>query len=164
MVFNMFKKNKKSGTTLYAPLTGKVVSIEDVPDPVFNQKMMGEGIAVEPVEGKVYAPCDGEIMQVAPTKHAIGILTATGEEILIHVGLDTVNLKGEGFTANVETGDTISKGDLLLSFDLEAIREKVPSTITPMVITNAAQLEKNYTFTTETEAKQGETVLVEITD
>src|SRR5699024_4500259 len=142
-------------------VTGKVVPLEEVPDPVFSQKMMGEGIAVDPAEGKVYAPCNGEIMQVAPTKHAVGILAGDGAEILIHVGLDTVNLKGEGFESHVEAGDTVSKGDLLLTFDLELIREKVPSTVTPIVITNSTQLGKEFLFTKETEAVQGETVLIQ---
>lgn len=162
MAFGLFKKNKKAeDVAIYAPTTGKVVALEDVPDPVFSQKMMGEGIAVEPVEGKIVAPCDGKIMQVAPTKHAVGILAADGAEILIHVGLDTVNLKGEGFEAHVKEDDTVSKGDVLLTFDLELIREKVPSTVTPIVITNSGQLEKEFLFTEEKEAVQGETVLIQ---
>lgn len=164
MVFNMFKKNKQTDAKVYAPLSGKVVAIEDVPDPVFSQKMMGEGIAVEPVDGNVYAPCDGKIVQVAPTKHAVGILAKDGSEILIHVGLDTVNLKGEGFTAHVETDRDVAKGDLLLTFDLDKVREQVPSTVTPIVITNSAQTDKTYVFTEEKEAIHGETVLIEIND
>ncbi|HLR64587.1 MAG TPA: PTS glucose transporter subunit IIA [Pseudogracilibacillus sp.] len=162
MVFNLFKKNKDSGTILKSPLTGKVVPITEVPDPVFSEKMMGEGIAIEPTEGKVLAPCDGKIIQVAPTKHAVGIETANGEEVLIHVGLDTVNLKGEGFTIHIVENDEVKQGDELITFDLNYITENAPSIITPMVITNSAQLEKEYSYTDESSAVKGETVLIQV--
>src|SRR5699024_3774093 len=98
MFKNLFKKKETpKEEQIIAPLSGKVKQLEEVPDPTFSEKMMGEGIAIEPDEGLVVAPFDGEIIQVFPTKHAIGIQGESGLEILIHIGLETVSLKGEGF-------------------------------------------------------------------
>ncbi|MDT8859855.1 PTS glucose transporter subunit IIA [Alkalihalobacillus sp. MEB130] len=119
-----------------APITGKLVAIEDVPDPMFAQKMMGDGIAIEPTIGRAVAPVSGEIVQVFPTKHAIGIKTLGGIEILLHIGLETVNMNGEGFTAYVKEGDKVKVGETLVEFDLDLIKDKATSTITPLVITN----------------------------
>ncbi len=142
----MFKKlfglkEKKKEEVLVAPLSGKAVNLEEVPDPVFSQLMMGDGLAIVPTEGKVVAPVDGEIVQFFPTKHAIGLLSDAGVEILIHVGLETVHLKGEGFKGHVEVGDKVKSGDLLISFDLDLVTEKAKSTITPIVITNGDVVE-----------------------
>ncbi len=134
-------KEKQTEETIVAPLTGTVKNLEDVPDPVFSQKMMGDGIAIDPTEGLVVSPVDGEIIQFFHTKHAIGILSTTGLEILIHVGLETVTMNGEGFTGHVNEGDKVKVGDKLISFDLDLIREKAASTITPIVITNGDILE-----------------------
>lgn len=136
---NLFKKNERTvAETLNfkMPITGRLISIEEVPDPVFSEKMMGDGFAIEPTEGKVYAPVAGKILNVFPTKHAIGMQTACGLEILIHFGMDTVELDGKGFTAHIEKGQTVAQGDLLLEVNLESIREQVPSLITPIVFTN----------------------------
>ncbi|ADU30037.1 PTS sugar transporter subunit IIA [Evansella cellulosilytica] len=122
--------------TIFSPLNGKVVSLSQVPDPTFSQKMMGDGVAIMPSDGTVVSPVIGEIIQVFPTKHAIGIKTVNGVEVLIHIGLETVNLNGEGFTAFVKQGDKVAKGEKLISFDLDIINEKASSTITPIVITN----------------------------
>ena len=101
---------------------GKSVAIEDVPDEVFATKMMGDGIAVIPDEGKIYAPCDGTISMIMDnTKHALGIKTEDGIEMLIHVGLDTVNLLGEGFETHVATGDQVEAGELLITYDKEKL-------------------------------------------
>ncbi|MFT4412395.1 PTS glucose transporter subunit IIA [Fredinandcohnia humi] len=137
----MFKKlfgtkDKKTEETFFAPVTGKVLSLEEVPDPVFSQKMMGDGLAIDPSEGKVVSPVKGKIIQLFPTKHAIGIKTETGLEVLIHIGLETVSMKGEGFTAHISEGDNVDVGSPLVTFDLELVKEKAASTITPMVITN----------------------------
>ncbi|WP_100407036.1 PTS sugar transporter subunit IIA [Bacillus solitudinis] len=119
-----------------SPLSGRLVAIEEVPDPTFSQKMMGDGFAVEPSNGHVVSPVSGEIVQVFPTKHAIGIKTVGGLELLIHIGLETVNMKGEGFTAHIKQGDQVKTGDPLVDFDLELVKEKAVSTITPVIITN----------------------------
>ena len=137
----MFKKlfglgSKTNEETIVAPLTGAVKNIEEVPDPVFAGRMMGDGVAIDPTEGVVVSPVAGEIVQLFHTKHAIGIKAKNGTEILIHVGLETVKMEGEGFEAHVSEGQAVKAGDKLISFDLELIREKAKSTISPIVITN----------------------------
>ncbi|MDV2685807.1 glucose-specific PTS transporter subunit IIBC [Alkalihalophilus lindianensis] len=118
------------------PISGKVVPIAEVPDQVFSQKMMGDGFAIEPTEGIVYSPITGKVVTLFPTKHALGLVTNEGKEVLIHVGLDTVNLKGEGFEALVTEGDQIKQGQELLRFDLRFIEKNATSIITPVVFTN----------------------------
>ena len=100
---------------------------------------MGPGFAVAPVSGDFTSPIDGIVMFVAPTLHAVGLRADNGAEILVHVGIDTVKLKGDGFTAHVNEGDTVRTGDLLLSVDLDSIRPRVPSMISPVVVTDAAE-------------------------
>jgi sugar PTS system EIIA component len=155
------KKEVKKEETIVAPLTGKIVSIEEVPDPTFSQKMMGDGIAIEPTEGVVVSPVDGEIVQFFHTKHAIGIQSESGAEILIHVGLETVNMNGEGFEGHVNVGDKVKAGDKLLSFDLDLIKEKAASTVTPIVITNGDAVE-SLDKRAASEATKGETSLLQI--
>lgn len=116
------------------PIDGEIINLEKVPDEVFSQKMMGDGFAINPSSGKVYSPIDGEIKTAFPTGHAVGISNSK-LEILIHFGMDTVNLKGEGFDLKVAVGDTVKKGDLLIDIDLKSIKSKVPSTITPIIFT-----------------------------
>ncbi|OIJ10751.1 PTS glucose transporter subunit IIA [Anaerobacillus alkalilacustris] len=130
------KEVKIESEKIFAPLTGNLLSIDQVPDPVFSQKMMGDGIAIEPTEGLVVSPVEGEIVQVFPTKHAIGIKSLGGMEILIHIGLETVSMNGEGFTTYIKEGDKVKVGDRLVEFSLELVKEKASSIITPMVITN----------------------------
>ncbi|EOR22062.1 PTS glucose transporter subunit IIA [Cytobacillus oceanisediminis] len=146
MFKNLFKRNKEEKTSssnhYIQPLEGKLLSIADVPDPVFSQKMMGDGIAVDPSNGVLVAPADGQIMNVFPTKHALSMTDNNGREILIHVGLDTVALKGEGFTTFVKDGDKVKQGQKLMEIDFDEIKSKVPSIITPMVFTNLGENEK----------------------
>lgn len=118
------------------PIKGEVVSITEVPDEVFSKKMMGDGFAITPAEGKVFAPVDGEIVNMFPTKHAIGIKSKGGLEILIHFGIDTVNLKGEGFTSYVEQGTEVKRGQKILEVDLDFVKQRTPSVMTPIVFTN----------------------------
>lgn len=147
-----------------APLNGEIIPLEKVPDPVFSEKMMGEGIAILPSDGHVLSPVEGEIIQVAPTKHAVGILDKNGLEILIHIGLETVALKGEGFTVTVSPGDNVVVGQPLISFDLHYIQENAKSIMTPIIITNSHTLKKQYQFTEETEAKATETIIMTVTE
>jgi glucose-specific phosphotransferase system IIA component len=136
----MFKKLfKKSGTIISPPMAGQVVTLDQVPDQVFSQKMVGDGFAIKPSEGKVYAPVNGEIAQLFPTKHAIAIIDEDGLEMLIHVGIDTVELKGQGFVAHVEKGAKVTKGQLLLEVDLDYVSEQGKSLMTPVVFTNQNQ-------------------------
>lgn len=132
---NDLKKDQNTGK-VFATQTGKAVDITEVPDEVFAGKMLGEGIAIIPTEGKVYSPVSGEVVSVAPTLHAYGIRTAEGLEYLVHIGLETVALKGEGFKAAVKQGDQVNRGDLLAEVDLEFIQSKGCKTYTPIVITN----------------------------
>jgi len=125
-----------------SPLKGEIKPITEVPDAVFSGKMMGDGFAIVPTEGIVVSPVDGKIVNFFPTKHALGILADSGREILIHVGIDTVNLKGVGFEALVNEDDRVEKGQPLLKVDLEVIKNKVPSIITPVVFTNLAEGEQ----------------------
>ncbi|WHY92961.1 N-acetylglucosamine-specific PTS transporter subunit IIBC [Neobacillus cucumis] len=122
------------------PIEGEIIPITEVPDQVFSQKMMGDGFGIVPANGSVVSPVDGEILNVFPTKHALGIRSKQGYEILIHIGLDTVNLKGEGFTVLVNEGDKVTKGQAILNFDLEFIKKSVPSTVTPVIFTNLTKL------------------------
>ncbi|ART75443.1 PTS glucose transporter subunit IICBA [Sutcliffiella horikoshii] len=120
------------------PMTGKLLPISEVPDKIFSQKMMGDGFAIEPTDGKVVSPVAGKIVNLFPTKHAIGIETADGREVLVHVGIDTVNLKGKGFESLVEQGDTVEQGQALLNVDLRIVSEEATSIITPIIFTNLA--------------------------
>ena len=116
---------------------GQVINIEDVKDPVFSQKMMGDGFAVEPENGQIVSPVAGKITSVFPTKHALGLLTDNGLEVLVHIGLDTVSLEGKPFEVKVSEGQTVAAGDLLVEADLDAIREAGRETSTVVVFTNA---------------------------
>ena len=143
MFKNLFKSKKvESDATYLQPLEGELVPLDVVPDPVFSQKMIGDGFAVNPTNGTVVSPVDGEVISVFPTKHAVSLKSKDGREILIHVGLETVSLNGEGFTSFVSDGQAVSKGQKLLEVDFESIKDKVPSIITPVIFTNLAEDEK----------------------
>ena len=131
------KSEKVNGNHVYAPLEGQAVAISEVPDPTFAEGMLGNGIAIEPSEGKVYAPCDATVDTMFETGHAVSLTTDFGAEVLIHVGLETVTLKGKHFTIHAANGDKVKKGDLLIEFDLEAIKAEGFNTITPMLICNS---------------------------
>ena len=108
---------------IISPINGKVIAAAEIPDPMFAQETMGPSVGVEPEEGVVYAPFDGSVMMLFPTKHAIGLVSEGGMEVLVHVGVDTVQMNGDGFEALVEQGAAIKKGDKLLTFDIDKIRE-----------------------------------------
>lgn len=127
---------KKAGEVLGAPVQGQAVAISEVSDPTFGQEILGKGMAVIPSVGRVVAPADGTIDMVFDTKHAIAMSTESGIQILIHVGLDTVSLNGAPFTTHVEAGQAVKAGDLMLEFDIEAIKAAGLETITPMIICN----------------------------
>lgn len=156
-MFNLFKKKPLQ---IVAPVTGAVIPIQEVPDPVFSQKMMGEGIAVIPSEGNIYAPVNGTVILVAATKHAIGIRAEDGTEILIHVGLETVALNGTGFTVAVKEGEKVSTGQLLLEVDWDYIRKNAKSIVTPIIITNSDDGKRQYAMTEDVKAIQGKTVII----
>lgn len=121
---------------LKSPLSGKVLPLSDVPDKVFSSGAMGKGLAIDPEKGELIAPADGEITTIFPTGHAVGLTTKDGIEILMHIGMDTVELEGQGFETFVKQGDQVKAGDLLVRFNIEAIKAAGYSVITPIVITN----------------------------
>ncbi|MGE7625099.1 PTS sugar transporter subunit IIA [Viridibacillus sp. NPDC096237] len=157
MLSNLFKKRNLE---VLSPMNGEIIPLGDVPDPVFSQKMMGEGVAILPTNGGVHAPVDGEIVLVSDTKHAIAIRSTDGVEILIHIGLETVSLQGQGFTVLIAPGDKVSVGQVLIEVDWEYIRENAKSIVTPIIITNGADksIQCNYTKV----GIQGKTVLMTI--
>ena len=119
-----------------APVAGKAVAITEVPDPTFAEGMLGNGIAIEPTDGKVYAPCDATVDMMFTTGHAVSLIADSGAEILIHIGLETVGLEGKPFTVHAQNGDKVKKGQLLIEVDLEAVKAAGLPTITPMLICN----------------------------
>ena len=162
MLKKLFGK-KESVEYIIAPINGKVLDITEVPDPVFSQKMMGEGVAIEPTDGQVVSPIDGEVVSLFPTKHAIGLKTKSGLELLIHIGLETVNLNGEGFESFVQVGDKVKRGDKLISFDIGIIKEKAASTITPIIITNTDEIVESVKKNLEIVAKTEESEILTVT-
>ncbi|MDU5504252.1 MAG: PTS glucose transporter subunit IIA [Anaerococcus vaginalis] len=156
-MFDFFKKKKKEEkkVSIASPVNGKIVKLEEVPDPVFAEKMVGDGFAIIPEDGEVHAPVSGEVTLQPEGFHAIGIKTEEGLEVLVHFGLETVELKGEGFTPHVKVGDKVNKGDKVLSVDIEKIKDKVPSIITPCIVAN---LEENILSEINFDAKCGEEV------
>ncbi|QGH33862.1 PTS glucose transporter subunit IIA [Gracilibacillus salitolerans] len=135
MLKNLFKK-KEANSDLMAPLTGKVIPLEQVPDQVFSQKMMGDGVAIEPTGKQVVSPVDGEVVDVFKTKHAISLKTDGGAEILVHMGLETVELDGKGFDMQVENGQKVKKGDPLATFDIDTVAAEGYKTVTPIILLN----------------------------
>lgn len=127
---------RASEVNIYAPGNGQVIPLSEVPDQVFAQKMMGDGVGFIPADGKIVAPFDGTVKTIFPTKHAIGLESDQGLELLIHIGIDTVKLNGEGFESFVETDDRVHKGQVLMQIDLDYITAHAPSTVTPLIITN----------------------------
>ncbi|WP_431802425.1 beta-glucoside-specific PTS transporter subunit IIABC [Halobacillus andaensis] len=125
-----------------SPFSGNVIPLSDVPDEVFSSGAMGKGVAIKPTENKLYAPFDGTVVMIAPTKHAIGLRSETGIELLVHIGIDTVKLDGSPFNLHVEDGAVFKKGEILVEFDEEAIQSQGLETITPVIITNAGAYEE----------------------
>ncbi len=152
-------ENKKE-EVLWAPLTGRVVPLSQVPDATFAEKMLGDGIAIEPTANLVVAPCDGVLTLVSDTKHALALTSDAGLEILIHVGLDTVEMAGEGFTQLVEAGRRVTAGTALLEVDFNLVAANGHPIITPMVITNMEGIELEYTQLSSCEA--GKDMLLQV--
>ena len=122
---------------LQAPMTGPMVPIDQVPDPVFAERMVGDGVSIDPVESRLLAPCPGTITQVHPSQHAVTMMTLSGLEVMMHIGIDTVSLKGQGFAPVVQEGDTVETGDLLIEFDMDYVALNAKSLLTQIVITNS---------------------------
>ena len=137
----------KSKDAVCAPVAGEAVPLSQVSDPTFGEEMLGKGVAIRPTGNSIIAPCDGVVDMMFDTGHAVTLIADFGAEILIHVGLDTVNLKGEHFTILAKNGDKVKKGDVLMEFDREAIAAAGYDVITPVVICNT---DKYSTFDTHT--------------
>ncbi|HEL0217096.1 TPA: PTS beta-glucoside transporter subunit IIBCA [Streptococcus equi subsp. zooepidemicus] len=133
------KSGLSAKQSIYAPMVGTVLPLSEVPDETFSSKLLGEGLAILPNEEYVYAPFDGEVITLFPTKHAIALKNAKGVDVLIHVGIDTVELKGQGFEQLVKAGDAVKQGQPLLRVDLELIGSKGYSLVTPFVVTNSSE-------------------------
>ena len=135
----MEKKNRVQQIIVVAPVSGTVVALEEVPDPVFSGKMMGDGCAIIPSDGKIYSPVDGTVASVAPTKHAIGYTDENGVDVLVHFGLETVGLNGEPFNVLVKQGDKVKKGQVVAEANLDLLKEKNVNPITPVIICGGAE-------------------------
>lgn len=136
MLRSLFSRKKQQEVTFLAPLTGTVVPLSEVPDPVFAQKVVGDGAAIDPSEGLLLSPIDAKVTHLFPTHHAIGLTSDTGLEILMHIGIDTVKLQGKGFMPFVSVGDQVKAGDKLIQFDPAVLLEAGCPLVTPIVITN----------------------------
>lgn len=136
---NFLKKNKDSVDkidTIVSPTTGELLDLTVIPDEVFSQKMMGDGFAIKSNDGIILSPVNGVVEMIFDTKHAIGLKSNSGKEILIHLGVDTVNLKGEGFEVFVEAGQKINIGDKLIQMDVDFIKKNAKSELSPVIFTN----------------------------
>ena len=140
-LFDIFKKKEKTIVTIYSPMNGKVIELKEVPDEAFAQKMVGDGCAIEPDKGSICSPIDGQLMNIFPTNHAIIFETIDGLEMIIHFGIDTVKLDGKGFQKLREPGP-IKIGDEIIKYDLDDIKDGVPSTRSPIIINNMEKVEK----------------------
>ena len=146
--------------TILAPMTGTAVAITEAPDPIFIEKILGDGIAIVPTEGKVVSPVDGTVSKVVETGHIYAVTSDNGVEVVIHVGLETVALNGKCFQIHVKEGDKVKAGDLLADADLEFIKETGRNSITPIVI--GSSLEGKDLVCEEGEVQAGKTVIMEI--
>ena len=140
-LFDIFKKKEKTIVTIYSPMNGKVIELKEVPDEAFAQKIVGDGCAIEPDKGIICSPIDGQLMNIFPTNHAIIFETIDGLEMIIHFGIDTVKLDGKGFQKLREPGP-IKIGDEIIKYDLDDIKDGVPSTRSPIIINNMEKVEK----------------------
>ena len=143
---NMFGA-KDAAVMILAPVEGEVVPVTQVSDPTFGEEILGKGVAIKPERGRVVAPVSGEISLMFDTGHAVSIVSDDGAEVLVHVGLDTVSLKGQFYTAHVKTGDRVKTGDLLIEFDMDGISGAGYQVITPVVVCNSADYSQIETFT-----------------
>ena len=135
----MASNNDKNTLNIFSPLNGKIVPLKDVPDSVFSEKMLGDGCAIIPNDGKIYSPVNGRVSSVIDSHHAYGFVSDEGVEVLVHFGLETVALKGEGFVPHVKEGDSVRAGDLVCEVDIKLLKEKGINTVTPVIISGGAE-------------------------
>lgn len=135
-LFDKIGQKFSSRKSVYLPITGKVIPLSEIEDGVFSQGILGKGVGIIPDEGVVYAPFDGEVILIADTKHAIGLKSSQGVELIIHVGMDTVEMNGKGFSQQVKVGDFIKCGQPIMTFSLEEISKSGYSATTAVIVTN----------------------------
>lgn len=157
-----FFKKKKKETNLLAFATGEVVALKDVKDQMFSAGLMGPGIAIESEDGKICSPVDGTVTMLFPTKHALGLKSEDGQELLLHIGIDTVGLKGEGFTAFVQDGQKVSAGDALIEADLAFIRSKGLETAVILCVTEPKEPELTFTTAQHVTAGKDEIAAIKL--
>lgn len=142
-LFDLFKKkNNDNVFEIYSPLNGKIIPLEEIPDEAFASKIIGDGVGIEPTGDTIYAPCDADDISIFDTNHAVSFETSNGLELIVHFGIDTVKLDGKGFERLVEDGQSVKKGDALIKFDLDYIKEHAKSHKTPVIISNMDEVEK----------------------
>ena len=154
----LFRSKIVKTEIVYSPVNGTAADISEAPDEAFAGRMMGDGAMVIPEDGEVRAPADGEVSFVFDTKHAIGFETADGTALLLHMGIDTVNLGGKGFEVLVKDGDRVKKGDILMKLDLEFLRSNAPSLASPVLCTELAD-NQNVRLLTSGKIKAGEALI-----
>ncbi|AVQ17138.1 glucose-specific phosphotransferase enzyme IIA component [Fusobacterium gonidiaformans 3-1-5R] len=156
---NLFgKKEEKKVVTIYAPVNGTVIDLAEIPDPAFAEKMVGDGCGMEPKEGAICSPVNGEIANIFDTRHAVSFDSEDGLEMIVHFGIDTVKLKGEGFKALRGEGET-KVGDAIVEYDLAYIAANAPSTRTPVIINNMEEVEKIEVIALGKEVKAGDPIM-----
>ncbi|WMY94887.1 MAG: PTS glucose transporter subunit IIA [Arsenophonus sp.] len=145
-IFNKVKslvsENKNNVINIIAPISGEIFQIEDVPDVVFSEKIVGDGVAIKPSGNKILAPMNGTISKIFETNHAFSMKSDSGIELFVHLGIDTIDLKSEGFSRIAKEGQKVKIGDLILNFDLPLIEKKAKSTLTPVIISNIDEIKK----------------------
>ena len=157
----LFGGEEQAEKIIAAPVSGKAVPMSEVSDPTFSQEILGKGAAIIPSEGKIVAPADGLVTMVFDTKHALSVQTESGAELIIHIGLDTVQLKGQYFEAHVKAGDKVKKGDLLLEFDMDKIKEAGYDVITPVIVCNTPEFPKMECLS-GMDVKAGDTTIIKV--
>ena len=159
-MFKFLKKKELIENKIYSPINGKCIPIEEVPDNVFASKMMGSGVGLILSDDTIYSPCDATVSMIALTKHAIGLQAKNGAEILIHIGLDTVQLNGKGFSLLVNQNDKVDMGQPIMKIDREYMEENNLNLITPLVITNSGDINPNI-ICDSGNLEKGKSVLIE---
>lgn len=156
-LFDFLKKGSNKNVELYNPVDGEVIPMEEVSDPVFAQKMMGDGFGVQPENGKIYAPAPGKVSSIFPTKHALGLELDNGIEVLVHIGVDTVELEGGPFEIHVTEGQKITADTLLATVDLAGVKEAGKEDTVIIVFTNMDAVE-GFTLSKPGRSSQGELI------
>lgn len=157
--FNQGKKANLSEKVIYSPASGRIVPLESVSDPLFSNKIMGDGVAIEPTQGIIVAPCSGEVKMVFDSKHAILFYTNEGIKLLIHIGIDTVALCGKYYESKCKVGDHVAIGQELMKFDIKRIKEAGYEVTCPVIISNMSDFEKIELLTTEGEVNQLDSII-----